>query len=308
MTLTGRNGTSAPRQTSAARSATPVLQLDHVGSTSVPGLAAKPRIDINLVVADTTDEDAYVPKLEPSATSCACASPTGTSTGCCADRPACEPARLQPGCEEVDQMLVLRDWLRTHDDDRELYERTKRELAAQRVEVRPELRRREDRGNPADPRARQGRLMLTGHATVLLVEDVAQSRSSTTATARLRHLALREDPGHYGYARARRLPRPLRELPRREGASEREVVPPDMFDIYFLGRKKSGCVHAEVVERGADVDSEASRPGLWAAGHPRPRPARLHPRVRESARLTRLEARRVASTRQCSQTHPPPER
>ena len=39
------------------------LRLDHVGSTSVPGLAAKPLIDINLVVADTTDEAAYVPKL-----------------------------------------------------------------------------------------------------------------------------------------------------------------------------------------------------------------------------------------------------
>ena len=40
------------------------LQIDHVGSTSVPGLAAKPLIDINLVVADTTDEESYVPKLE----------------------------------------------------------------------------------------------------------------------------------------------------------------------------------------------------------------------------------------------------
>ena len=34
------------------------------------------------------------------------------------------------GCEEVEQMLLLRDWLRTHDDDRDLYTRTKRELAA----------------------------------------------------------------------------------------------------------------------------------------------------------------------------------
>ena len=34
------------------------------------------------------------------------------------------------GCEEVERMLVFRDWLRTNDADRELYERTKRELAA----------------------------------------------------------------------------------------------------------------------------------------------------------------------------------
>nr|MBA3717845.1 GrpB family protein [Actinomycetota bacterium] len=40
------------------------LRVEHTGSTSVPGLAAKPVIDIVLVVADTTDEDAYVPALE----------------------------------------------------------------------------------------------------------------------------------------------------------------------------------------------------------------------------------------------------
>src|SRR5947207_11233689 len=40
------------------------LLLEHAGSTSVPGLAAKPIIDIILVVPDTTDEDAYVPALE----------------------------------------------------------------------------------------------------------------------------------------------------------------------------------------------------------------------------------------------------
>src|SRR6266513_4010027 len=41
-----------------------VLLIEHVGSTSVPGLAAKPRIDILLVVADSADEQAYVPVLE----------------------------------------------------------------------------------------------------------------------------------------------------------------------------------------------------------------------------------------------------
>jgi GrpB-like predicted nucleotidyltransferase (UPF0157 family) len=37
---------------------------------------------------------------------------------------------FNPGCEEVEQMRVLRDWLRTHEDDRDLYARAKRELAA----------------------------------------------------------------------------------------------------------------------------------------------------------------------------------
>ena len=41
-----------------------VVRLEHAGSTSVPGLAAKPIIDIVLVVADSADEPAYVPDLE----------------------------------------------------------------------------------------------------------------------------------------------------------------------------------------------------------------------------------------------------
>src|SRR5688572_6963383 len=41
-----------------------VVRLEHAGSTSVPGLAAKPIIDIVLVVTDSADEPAYVPALE----------------------------------------------------------------------------------------------------------------------------------------------------------------------------------------------------------------------------------------------------
>src|SRR5215472_6685835 len=41
-----------------------VRQLEHVGSTAVPGLAAKPIIDIVLAVADSADEQAYGPALE----------------------------------------------------------------------------------------------------------------------------------------------------------------------------------------------------------------------------------------------------
>lgn len=41
-----------------------ILQLEHVGSTSVPGLCAKPIIDILLVVKDSADEAAYVSDLK----------------------------------------------------------------------------------------------------------------------------------------------------------------------------------------------------------------------------------------------------
>src|SRR5262249_14345600 len=41
-----------------------VVLLEHAGSTSVPGLAAKPIIDILLVVPNSADEPSYVPSLE----------------------------------------------------------------------------------------------------------------------------------------------------------------------------------------------------------------------------------------------------
>src|SRR5580658_7485363 len=40
------------------------FRIEHTGSTAVPGLVAKPIIDVLLVVADSRDEDAYVPGLE----------------------------------------------------------------------------------------------------------------------------------------------------------------------------------------------------------------------------------------------------
>jgi GrpB-like predicted nucleotidyltransferase (UPF0157 family) len=41
------------------------VRVEHVGSTAVPGLVAKPIVDIVLAVADSADEAAYVPSLEP---------------------------------------------------------------------------------------------------------------------------------------------------------------------------------------------------------------------------------------------------
>jgi GrpB-like predicted nucleotidyltransferase (UPF0157 family) len=109
-----------------------VLQLDHVGSTSVPGLMAKPRIDINLVVADTTDEQAYVPKLEAAGYVLRVREPDWFEHRML--RGSDPPVNLHvflPECAEVDRMLLFRDWLRTNEADRELYARTKRELGAQ---------------------------------------------------------------------------------------------------------------------------------------------------------------------------------
>ena len=108
-----------------------VLELEHVGSTSVPGLPAKPLIDINLVVADTTDEAAYVPPLEAIGYVLRWREPDWFEHRML--RGSDPPVNLHvfnPGCEEVEKMRRFRDHLRTNAADRELYERTKRELAA----------------------------------------------------------------------------------------------------------------------------------------------------------------------------------
>jgi GrpB-like predicted nucleotidyltransferase (UPF0157 family) len=107
-----------------------VLVLEHVGSTAVPGLAAKPRIDLLLVVADSAEEAAYVPALEAAGYGLRIREPdwyehrmfTGPDT-------AVNLHVFSPGCPEIERMLLFRDWLRGNEADRHLYEGTKRELA-----------------------------------------------------------------------------------------------------------------------------------------------------------------------------------
>ena len=107
-----------------------VLLLEHAGSTSVPGLAAKPKIDMLLVVANSADESAYVPALEASAYVLRIREPDwyehrmfkGPDTDI-------NLHVFSSSCREIDRMLLFRDWLRSNESDRRLYERTKRELA-----------------------------------------------------------------------------------------------------------------------------------------------------------------------------------
>jgi GrpB-like predicted nucleotidyltransferase (UPF0157 family) len=108
-----------------------VMRLEHTGSTSVPGLAAKPVIDITLIVPDSADEAAYVPQLEAEGYVLRIREPDwhqhrvlkGPDTDV-------NLHVFSVGTVELERMVGFRDWLRTHDEDRALYERTKRELAA----------------------------------------------------------------------------------------------------------------------------------------------------------------------------------
>lgn len=116
------------------------LAVDHVGSTAVPGLPAKPVIDILLHVSDPADEDAYVPGLVGLGYWLQVREPDWLEHRVLYQRAERGSAHdinvhvLAPdtGREEVERLLGLRDWLRSHADDRELYAAEKRRLAAQR--------------------------------------------------------------------------------------------------------------------------------------------------------------------------------
>jgi GrpB-like predicted nucleotidyltransferase (UPF0157 family) len=109
-----------------------VLLLEHVGSTSVPGLSAKPVIDMVLAVSNSDDEPSYVPPLEAQGFVLRIREPAWYQHRLL-KAPAVEGNLhvFSAGCEEIHRMLAFRDWLRVHEDDRRLYEETKRELAAQ---------------------------------------------------------------------------------------------------------------------------------------------------------------------------------
>jgi GrpB-like predicted nucleotidyltransferase (UPF0157 family) len=108
-----------------------VLRIEHTGSTSVPGLAAKPIVDITMVVADVTDEAAYLAGLEAA----------GYVLRIRENEPDWYDHRVlkgpdtnvnlhvfSTGCVEPERMVGFRDWLRSHPEDRDLYERAKRDL------------------------------------------------------------------------------------------------------------------------------------------------------------------------------------
>jgi GrpB-like predicted nucleotidyltransferase (UPF0157 family) len=106
------------------------VAVHHAGSTAVPGLSAKPIIDVVLAVADSADEGAYVPALTGVGFRFHLREPEWFAHRLIkADDPAANLHVFSVGCSEIDRMLRFRDWLRTHADDRLLYESTKRELS-----------------------------------------------------------------------------------------------------------------------------------------------------------------------------------
>jgi GrpB-like predicted nucleotidyltransferase (UPF0157 family) len=112
---------------------TRAIRIEHVGSTSVPGLVAKPIIDILLVVAASADEPAYRPALESAGYVLRIREPDwhqhrlfkGPDTNI-------NLHVFSLGSTEIDRMLAFRERLRANAADRRLYAQAKQSLANRR--------------------------------------------------------------------------------------------------------------------------------------------------------------------------------
>src|SRR5262249_21386146 len=92
--------------------------------------AAKPVIDVALVVDDASDEPAYLPDLTDAGFVLVVREPDWHEHRMLRRSPPQINLHVYPrDCEEAERLVRFRDWLRTDDDDRDLYARTKQQLA-----------------------------------------------------------------------------------------------------------------------------------------------------------------------------------
>src|SRR5262245_23828975 len=109
-----------------------VLQLEHVGSTSVPGLAAKPIIDIDLTVADPEREQDYVPALEAIGFELIIRESWWYGHRMLeAGEPSCNLHVFGFDSPELIRHRIFRDWLRGNPGDRDRYAIAKRQAASE---------------------------------------------------------------------------------------------------------------------------------------------------------------------------------
>lgn len=102
------------------------LAIEHVGSTAVPGLRAKPVIDVDVIVADPEREEGYVPQLEALGYTLTVRERSWYGHRMLRhDSPEVNLHVFGPDCPEHIRHLMFRDWLREHPQDRQRYAQAK---------------------------------------------------------------------------------------------------------------------------------------------------------------------------------------
>ena len=107
-----------------------IISIEHVGSTAVPGLAAKPIIDIDLSIEDTAAESRYRPALERLGYRLVLREPWWHGHRMLVS--AAEDVHLHVWPRDAPEPIrhrLFRDWLCSHPEDLALYATTKRRLA-----------------------------------------------------------------------------------------------------------------------------------------------------------------------------------
>jgi GrpB-like predicted nucleotidyltransferase (UPF0157 family) len=106
------------------------LRIEHVGSTAVPGLPAKPTIDIQISVADLDDESRYVAQIEQAGVQLRSRDALHRFFRPFAGQPRDVHVHVcQAGSDWEREHLLFRDYLRSHADARDAYARIKWEAA-----------------------------------------------------------------------------------------------------------------------------------------------------------------------------------
>lgn len=109
------------------------LRIEHIGSTSVPGLCAKPILDILLVVKDSSQEETYLPALKTIGYPLRIREPAFEEHRMCRKtQPLCNLHIFSEGSVEIEKYLLFRAYLRTHEEARSQYARQKQLLAKKR--------------------------------------------------------------------------------------------------------------------------------------------------------------------------------
>jgi GrpB-like predicted nucleotidyltransferase (UPF0157 family) len=107
-----------------------VGRISHVGSTAVPGLPAKPIIDVDLTVADSRVEADYLPALESAGFRLIAREPDWEEHRFLTwARPNANVHVFSPAAIEPERHLLFRDWLAVNGPDREAYGALKLALA-----------------------------------------------------------------------------------------------------------------------------------------------------------------------------------
>lgn len=105
-----------------------VKKIDNIGSTAIPGIAAKPVIDIDLTVANPADEDNYLPALESLGFHLIVREPRFHGHRLFhLENPRVNLHVFGPDCPETVRHLLFRDWLRQSEDDCQRYANAKLE-------------------------------------------------------------------------------------------------------------------------------------------------------------------------------------